>query len=129
MTATPANVRLITSLGDPPDDASIQIFIDTAVFITEVCTFSSELKEDRCNEYLASHLLASSPVGKAAAQIKSEKLEDVYSVTFATATITANSNDILSSEYGKTANMLSGGCIAELGKQPTSLLSIGSIGC
>lgn len=127
MTAIPANVRLITGLGDPPNDPAIQIFIDTAVFITEDCTFSTTAKEDRCNEYLASHLLASSPVGKKAAQIKSEKLENVYSRTFAVAASTANTNDILSTEYGRTANMLSGGCIAELGKQPTGLFSIGAI--
>lgn len=127
MTATAANVRIITGLGDPPDDTSIDVFIETAGFLTAQCDFPSTEQADRCQEYLASHLLAASPVGKAALAIHREKIEDVYDVTYANAVKSATTADLTSSEYGLTANMLSNGCLIELGMQSAQLFVIG--GC
>jgi hypothetical protein len=126
MTATPANVRTITGLGDPPTDDTVQLFIDTAELLTANCTFATTEQADRCAEYLAAHLLAASPVGKAAAQVKTETLVGDYSVTFANASKSANASDVMSSGYGETANMLSNGCLAQLGKTPVSFNSIGA---
>ena len=36
---------------------------------------------------------------------------------------------VLSTSYGQTANMMTGGCLAELDKSPVSFNSIGSLGC
>lgn len=116
---TPAEVKAIT--GSTVDDAAVETFIDIATLVIDqvasVCPSISDANLTAAETYYAAHLFVTSPVGAASAQKKSEKFEN-YSVTHAIGSNTENG--VLSTSYGKTSNMLTGGCLQEIEKrQPT----------
>lgn len=127
MTISADDVKAITGSELPntkidPFIADAQCVIDAAaecVTITAGC-------QDRALANLAAHYLVTSEVGKASAQTKREKLEDVYDVEYVVAK--GSAEDLGSTEFGKKANMMMGGCLNELGRRPTGLHSIGSHG-
>lgn len=127
MAITPAAVRGIT--GSALADGDIQPFIDAAgCIISQVvgCMTSTALAcKDQAEAYLAAHLLTTSPVGDASKQVRREELDGKYSVEYLTP---FNMGDgVMSSQYGQTANMLTGGCLAQLDKTPVSFHSVGRI--
>lgn len=128
MTCTPAEVKAIT--GSTLDDSAITPFINAADCMIEDIADCISGKSDACQTqiciYLSAHLLVSSPVGKASQEIKSEALENVYKRTYNTSNVVGEG--ITATNFGKTANMLSDGCLGELHKSPANLFSIGTIG-
>ena len=129
MTTTPEDVKAIT--GSTLSDEAIQPFVDVAGCIMLQITDCTESMTQSCIDsietYLASHLLVSSSVGKASATITKESLKGKYSVEYLSTKI--EKGGVLSTSYGQTANMMSGGCLAELDKSPVYFRSIGTIGC
>jgi hypothetical protein len=127
--ATPADVKAIT--GSTLADGSITPFLtaaaciiasiedDCAAHVTDACLTQAEA-------FLASHLLTSSNVGSDSKQVMKESLRGKYSVEYLSSK--AQGSGVLSTTFGETANMLTGGCLAELDKSPINMLSIGSIG-
>lgn len=120
-------VRGIT--GSTLDNTAIQPFIDASACFMEQISDCTESMTTACVEnaqaYLASHLLTSSTVGQASAAIKQESLAGKYSVTYLAASATGQG--VLSTPYGQAANAMVRGCLAQLDKNPTNILSIGSI--
>lgn len=128
MATTAQEVKDIT--GSTLADAVIQPFIDAAECLIDAaaeCTTATDACQDMAHTYLSAHLLVTSNVGKASAQVKREKLEDVYEATYSSNG--GSGTDVLSTTFGETANMLMGGCLKELGKTPVDIISIGTIGC
>jgi hypothetical protein len=125
--ATPDQVKALT--GSALEDASIDPFLaaascvmlqvvdDCAANITDECKTQAEA-------FLASHLLISSNVGNDSRSVAKESLRGKYSVEYLAPG--ARGTGVLSTTYGQTANMILGGCLAELDKQPTNMFSIGS---
>lgn len=125
--ATEAQVKAIT--GSALADAAITPFLtaaaciiasiedDCASHVTDACVTQAEA-------FLASHLLTSSNVGSDSKQVMKESLRGKYSVEYLSSK--AQGSGVLSSTYGETANMLMGGCLAELDKTPVNMVSIGS---
>lgn len=127
MATCPSDVRAVTGSG--LTDAEIQPFITTASAILELisektATLSTTVVNS-AHTYLAAHLLTTSPVGDDGKQVRRESIEAKYSVEYLTPFNLGQG--ILSTQYGQTANMLLGGCLAELDKTPVSFNTIGSI--
>lgn len=126
--ATPSEVKAIT--GSTLDDPAIAPFLtaasciigsiedDCASWVTGDCLTQAEM-------YLAAHLLISSNVGEDSRTIAKESIRGIYSVEYLSSKM--EGSGVLSTTFGKTANTLTGGCLAELDKQPINMLSIGSI--
>lgn len=77
------------------------------------CTASFEMKIQAAN-FLTAHLLALSKPGESAAPTESERFEN-WAITRKTGD---NSGEgILSTNYGRTANMLMGGCLVGMDKR------------
>ena len=129
MTTTPSDVKAIT--GSTLTDGEIQPFLDAAACImlqiTECTANMTEACVDNIEAYLAAHLLVSSSVGKASAVVAKESLRGKYSVEYLSGKV--DKGGVLSTTYGQTANMMSGGCLAELDKTPARFVSLGSLGC
>lgn len=87
------------------------------------CTSVTDKCQDRATVNLAAHYLVTSPVGRASADIKRQKLGDAYDVTYAG---DIKGDGVLSTSFGKKANALMNGCLAELDKPPISFIAIGS---
>jgi hypothetical protein len=126
MTVTPGDIRGIT--GSAVEDSSITPFIKAAGCMMEqiatcIVEFSDDCK-DQIQTYLAAHLLVSSNVGKDSAPLKREMLLNEYEVEYI---VSKGGTGLLSTPFGETANMLSGGCLANLDKQPPSFHGLGSI--
>ncbi len=126
--ATPDDVKAIT--GSTLADPSIAPFLAAAscVLLQVVDDCAANIPDDcktQAEAFLASHLLISSEVGTDSRTIKKESLRGKYSTEYSTAG--ASGTGVLSTTYGQTANMMLGGCLAELDKQPINILSIGSI--
>lgn len=125
-TATADQVRAVT--GSTLDDSLITPFITAASCVMArvmPCMTSNGVNDDHLTQvqiFLAAHLLTSSNVGKQSRTAKTEKFEN-YSITWATATATGAG--IMSSNYGETANEMSGGCLANAGKTPASICFFG----
>ena len=125
MTCTPQDVKDIT--GSTLDDAAIQPFIDAAGCLIDSaaeCAGVSDAQQDKACTFLSAHLLVSSNVGKKSRQIKSQKIEGLYDATYVVNA--SKGSGVLSTTYGETANMLMGGCLAEMDKAPAGLFAIGS---
>lgn len=126
MAVEPRDVRSVT--GSTLDDASIQPFINAAgcmlTKVTECMGFSEGDCYDQTQAYLAAHLLVSSNVGKDSAPLKREMLLNEYEVEYI---VSKGGTGLLSTPFGETANMLSGGCLANLDKQPPSFHGLGCI--
>lgn len=129
MAATVAQVKALT--GSTLADSVVQMFIDTAacfleqieectVGITEACLTNAEV-------YLAAHLLVTSSVGQESAMLAKEALGGKYSVEYLMPSVSGDG--ILGTPYGRVANTLTRGCLAEQDKRPVGIYSIGSIGC
>ena len=129
MASTPDDVKAIT--GSTLGEGAIQPFIDAAgcimLRITDCTASMTATCIDSIETHLAAHLLVSSSVGKASATITKESLKGKYSVEYLSTKI--DKGGVLSTSYGQTANMMTGGCLAELDKSPVSFNSIGSLGC
>ena len=129
MAITPDDVKAIT--GSKLGETAIQPFIDAAACImlqiTDCTANMTAACVDSVEAYLASHLLVSSSVGKSSAAISKESLRGKYSVEYLSTKM--DKGGVLSTTYGQTANMMSGGCLAELDKSPTRFISLGSLGC
>lgn len=127
MAATPDQVRDIT--GSTLLDAAIQPFITAAgcfmTQITECIASMTDECKDQAEAFLAAHLLTTSSVGKGSATVAKESLRGKYSVTYLTASVTGQG--ILATNFGQAANAMTGGCLAQLDKNPVDILSIGSI--
>lgn len=111
-------------------NSKITPFIEDAECIiekAEECTTVTAKCKDRATTNLAAHYLVTSNVGKGSAAVKSEKLEDVYDVTYAQVEI--KGEGVLSTSFGQKANALMNGCLVELDKRPISFVSIGSHPC
>ena len=126
--ATPADVKAIT--GSTLLDAAIAPFITAASCVMEqvVDDCAANISDDcktQAEAFLASHLLISSEVGSDSRTISKESLRGKYSVEYLRPGATGSG--VLSTTYGQTANMMLGGCLAELDKQPVNMFSIGSI--
>ena len=125
--ATSDDVRAITGsvLVDPAIDPFLaaascimaQVVDDCAAGISDDCKTQAEA-------FLASHLLVRTNVGSDSKQVAKESLRGKYSVEYLSSS--AKGSGVLSTPFGETANMMLGGCLAELDKQPISFRSIGS---
>lgn len=127
--ATEAEVKAIT--GSTLADAAITPFLTAAACIVEqvegdCASGISDACVTQGEAFLAAHLLTSSSVGQASIQVAKESLRGKYTVEYLSSK--AQGKGVLSTSFGETANMLLGGCLAELDKQPVSFHSIGSIG-
>ena len=127
MSATPTQVRDIT--GSVLVDNAILPFLDAAACVmlrlTDCTNSMSTACIDQAEAYLAAHLLTSSNVGKSSAQVSKESINGKYSVEYLAKS--ASGSGVLSTPFGETANVMLGGCLAQLDKTPTGLLSIGSL--
>ena len=126
--ATGDDVRAIT--GSVLLDAAINPFLAAAscVMLQVVDDCAANIPDDcktQAEAFLASHLLTQSNVGNDSKQVMKESLKGKYSVEYLSSK--AQGSGVLSTTFGETANMLLGGCLAELDKQPINILSIGSI--
>lgn len=126
MSYSPSDVKAVT--GSALDDSVIQPFITAAnCMLEQVSTCIVDLSDscqDQIGIYLAAHLLTTSNVGKDSALLKREMLLNEYEVEYI---VSKGGTGILSTPFGETANMLSGGCLANLDKQPPSFHGLGSI--
>ncbi len=125
-TATPEAVKAIT--GSTLGDTSIEPFIAAAACIVAsqaACMTAKGVTADcqtQVETWLAAHLLSVSGIGGDTRVLKSEKFEG-YSVEWATSQL--QGQGVLSTHYGKTANSLSGGCLAESDKAPALICMFG----
>ena len=125
--ATPDDVRCIT--GSTLTDQQIQPFLSAAgcVMAQVVDDCAASISDDcktQAESFVAAHMLTRSNVGNDSKQVSKESLRGKYSVEYLEAQ--SKGSGILSTPYGETANMLVGGCLAELDKTPASMWSIGS---
>lgn len=129
MAATPAQVKAIT--GSALEDAVVQVFIDAADCILDLITECTAELSDACltnaSVYLSAHLLTTSTVGQGSAMVARESLAGKYSVDYLLPN--ASGEGVLGTPFGRVANTLTRGCLAELDKRPTNMYVIGSIGC
>jgi hypothetical protein len=129
MAATVAQVKALT--GSTLVDATVQIFLDTALLLLgQISECTAEVTQaclDNAAVYLAAHLLVTSSVGQESAMITKEALGGKYSVEYLLPAVSGDG--ILGTPYGRVANTLTRGCLAEHDKRPVGMYSIGSIGC
>lgn len=127
-TTTPAKVKGLT--GSTLDDAAIQPFVDAATLIISDAEEQVTVSEDRANlaaDYLASHLLVTSNVGKASAQTKREDVQNMIDTEFNVGK--PEGMGVKSTHFGTMANQLMNGVLSENEKVQPQLLAVGSIGC
>lgn len=126
MAVQPQDVKNIT--GSTVEDPVIQPFIDAANClmerISEQMTSVSDECVDQATAYLASHLFTTSNAGKDSALLKREMLLNEYEVEYI---VSKGGTGLLSTPYGETANMLTGGYLAQLDKTPPGFYTVGSI--
>jgi hypothetical protein len=126
MAITPDEVRAIT--GSTLTDDEIQPFITAAGCllgrVTDCMGFSEGDCYDQTEAYLSAHLLVSSNIGKDSAPLKREMLLNEYEVEYI---VSKGGTGILSTPFGETANMLSGGCLVNLDKIQPSFHGLGCI--
>lgn len=124
--ATEAEVKAIT--GSTLADAAITPFLTAANCLIDNVGDCGDNVTDACKTqaeaFLAAHLLTQSNVGSDSKQVQKESLRGKYSVEYLSAK--AQGSGVLSTTFGETANMLMGGCLAELDKAPAFIKSIGS---
>ena len=129
MAATVAQVKALT--GRTLADAVVQMFLDTAGCLLDMiaeCTADlSESSLTNAEVYLSAHLLVTSTVGQGSAMVAREALGGKYSVEYLLPAI--KGDGILGTPYGRVANTLTRGCLAELDKRPVAMYTIGTIGC
>lgn len=129
MTATVAQIKALT--GSTLPDATVQIFLDVSLCMLDAiseCTAAvTEACLDNAAVYLGAHLLVTSTVGQGSAIVAREALGGKYSVEYLMPA--ASGEGILGTPYGRVANTLTRGCLAEQDKRPVGIYSIGSIGC
>lgn len=127
MATEPQDIRDIT--GSTLADTVIQPFIGAAGCIMAQisdCTSSmTDVCVDQVTAYLSAHLLTSTSIGKDSLMITKESLRGKYSVEYLAPK--AQGSGVLSTTHGQTANMMTGGCLAQLDKAPVSFHSIGCI--
>ena len=115
-----AKVKEITGL--TIDDSSIDPFINAAnALINKVAAKCPDLSDEdleNAETWLAAHLLVLSPVGKKAAQVKSERFEN-WQKSFKTGD--DSGSGIMSTSYGQMANTFTCGCLVELDKRRPSI--------
>lgn len=124
---TPDDVRGVT--GSTLGDTVIQPFIDAATCILErinecMAALSTTCQNQVCT-YLSAHLLTMSNVGEDSRTVKRESLDGKYTVEYMVGNFQASG--VLATGYGQTANAMTGGCLAQLDKQPVGIFSIGSL--
>ena len=127
MSTCPDKVRAIT--GSTLEDTEIQPFIDAAdCILLQISEYTITLT-DACNTqittYLAAHLLTITNVGTDSTVVAKESLRGKYSVEYLVPK--GSGRGILGTPHGQTANMMTGGRLAELDKTPVSFNSIGSL--
>lgn len=121
---TVAEVRVIlpvTTLTDPNIQAAIdsskcvidQICLGCAAHLTELCKEQAWL-------YLAAHFSACTENSLSLQSEKDGCCDGSVSYGF------KFGEGVKGTPFGMTANMLSGGCLAELDKQPSNLFAVGS---
>jgi len=126
MSICPEKVRDITG-SELEDNAITPFIIAASCIMAQITSCTAEMTEecvDQIHIYITSHLLVTSTVGQSSATISKESLRGKYSVEYLTPKATGN--DIMSTSFGQTANMMSGGCLSQIGKMP---LSINFPGC
>ena len=121
---TPADVRAILPTGTTLTDLQLQSAIDASkCVIDQICLGCAAHLSDECKEqtwiYLAAHFAA---VTDNSLSLQSETdaccdASATYGFKFG--------EGVKGTPYGQTANMLSGGCLAEQDKKPVNLFSIG----
>jgi len=113
------NVIPTTKLGDSVITANITA---ASVLVDKIASgCASSLTEDELTQveiYLSAHLVTVSDPGSS---VSEEKFEN-SSRKFNTATA---GKGVLGSPFGQTANMLSGGCLAELDKRKPQVFALG----
>lgn len=120
---TVADVRVLVTT--TKSDANVQLIIDVAsrqVDRLSATSCGSRLDAETLTDvelYLSAHMLSATTLDSTKKQ--SEKFEN-YSVTYAKA---MTGKGIEGSEYGQIANMLSGGCLAEMDKRQATLFFAG----
>ena len=128
MTATANQVQEIT--GSTLATEVIRPFIDAAgVLMRKISENTADMSDaDVCltEAYLAAHLMTTSKVGKGSSAIKRESLRGKYTAEYLMPS--GMGDGVLSTQFGVTANMMSGGYLAQLGKTPVGLFAIGTIG-
>ena len=124
----PDKVRGIT--GSTLGDEVIEPFLLTATaVIGQLSECTADLSADTvtmATAYLAAHFLTTSPVGDGSKQVRRESLDAKYMVEYLTPFNMGAG--ILGTQYGQTANLLLGGCLAQMDKFSPSIEVIGSIG-
>ena len=121
------DVKAIT--GSTLIDATVDLFIVTANIminkaVTDGCAVTDETVLTEAEKYLAAHLMTTSGVGATAGGlIASKERFENYTVEYAMSTVMGDG--VNATMYGKTANMLMGGCLSDL---TTAKASIGFFG-
>lgn len=119
MAATGDGVRAIT--GTTLDDTALTPFLVSANCImddlaAQGCTTGKSTEcLDQAANFLAAHFLALSPLGEELLTVKSERFENYQT----TRQVGADSGDgLLATSYGKAANALLAGCLADYDAPP-----------
>lgn len=118
---TPTEVRVILTTG--LSDTVMQAWIDAASLVVDdnaLCINGDDALLKEVELYLSAHLIAMLP-GEEGGIITKEKL-DVMETTFAQASV---KKDINTTVYGKTANMLSRGCLYDTSDGNVTLIALG----
>lgn len=124
--ATTDDVRALT--GSTLSDTEIQPFLDAAACVMagiSPCTTGKLISDDcltQAHAWLAAHLLSVSGVGGNTRVKKREKFEN-YDVEWAMSQSTGQG--VKATNYGQTANLLTGGCLAEADKSPAVICFFG----
>ena len=125
MTCTPKDVRGLT--GSTLSDSKIEPFIADAnciIDMAEECVDVTDACLVRACANLAAHYLVTSAVGKKSRNIKRQRIEDVYEVTYMSGA--DNGIGVLSTEFGAKANALMQGSLTEFDKPQASMHTIGT---
>lgn len=120
-----AEVRCLIS-GTKISDLTVYI-VPANLMVTKIAAADcgSELTTEELKEierWLAAHFAAVADPGLAKVSERFENAQDVYSRGGS-----KNMTGIMSTQFGQTANTLSGGCLAELDKRKASGNAIGGI--
>lgn len=122
--ATIAQVRAILPAGTGLTDEQIQAAIDAAACVVDqaVAGCSSHLPENchtQMHIYLSAHY-------SAATELALSRTSETDPCGGSAAYGFTMGEGVKGSPFGQMANTLSGGCLAELDKQPTNLFSVGA---